>query len=77
MIVQQLKFSSVVALLLSQVIDGKRKEMDMVHIMRICKEVFSDVGHTHSSLESELWWFTTKPRRQQLIHSLISFKNMY
>ena len=55
MIGQQLKFSLVMALLLSQVIDGKRKEMDMVHIMRICKEVFSDVGHTHSLLESELW----------------------
>lgn len=48
MIGQQLKFSLVMALLLSQVIDGKRKEMDMVHIMRICKEVFSDwVIHTH------------------------------
>lgn len=48
MIGQQLKFSLVMALLLSQVIDGKRKEMDMVHIMRICKEVFSDwVTHTH------------------------------
>ena len=55
MIVQQLKFSWVMALLLFQVIDGKRKEMDTVHIMRICKDVFSDVDHTHSLLESELW----------------------
>ena len=29
--------------------------MDMVPIMRISKDVFSDVDHTHSLLESELW----------------------
>lgn len=37
--------------------------MGVVCIMRICKEEFSGVDHINSVLESEISWFTLKPRR--------------